>query len=512
MRLGPIMFVGTGSDVGKSVVTAAFCRIFLQDGYSPAPFKAQNMALNSYVTPDGLEIGRAQEVQAAACGIAPHTDMNPILLKPCGNNISQVVLNGKPYGNSDAYSYFRGEGRDLFVKEVRDAYDRLATKYQLVVLEGAGSISELNLKANDIVNMSMALYAKASVILIADIERGGVFASLYGSIMLLDQEERSLIKGIIINKFRGDIRLFDSAKKMIEDLCGVPVLGIIPYFKDIYIEEEDSVAISKRGNCFIENRVNIVVVYLNQMSNYTDFAVLERDSRVNLYYSKDPSEIKKAQIIIIPGTKSTLSDLHYIRANGIASAILDAHKSGSTIIGICGGYQIMGEEILDLESVEGDITHMPGLSLLPLRTYMTHDKITNESEFILNSEFINHQLSGVNGDYTLDSFNVNMRGYEIHMGRSEYTCLNPKYLLIKPDGTRDGCWSEDRLFGTYMHGIFDNSKFIDLIIAPYSNLFKDEQYNLKFDPYHFREDQFDKLAKLFRESVDLEKVYKIIKH
>ena len=238
-RLHPIMFAGTGSDVGKSIIATAFCRIFRQDGYNPAPFKAQNMALNSFATPDGFEIGRAQAVQAEAAGVTCHTDMNPLLLKPQSDHTSQVVLNGKPIGNRDAYDYFRKEGREELRTEVNAAFDRLAAKYNPIVMEGAGSIAEINLRETDLVNMPMAKHAKADVILVGDIDRGGVFASVYGSLMLLEPDERKLVKGIIINKFRGDIRLFEPGVKMLEQLCGIPVLGVLPYYKDIHIEEED---------------------------------------------------------------------------------------------------------------------------------------------------------------------------------------------------------------------------------------------------------------------------------
>ena len=284
-QLHPIMFAGTGSDVGKSIVAAAFCRIFRQDGYQPAPFKAQNMALNSYATPEGFEIGRAQAVQAEAAGIPCHTDMNPLLLKPQSDHTSQVILNGKPIGNKDAYDYWRrGTSEIDFRKEVCDAFDRLAKRYNPIVMEGAGSIAEINLKDRDLVNMSMARHAKADVILVGDIDRGGVFASVYGSIMLQSPEDRQLIKGIIINKFRGDMRLFDEGRKMLEDICGVPVLGVIPYYKDIYIDEEDSVALEQKRRQLAEGKVNVAVVLLRHISNYTDFDTLELDPRVNLFY------------------------------------------------------------------------------------------------------------------------------------------------------------------------------------------------------------------------------------
>ena len=308
-KLHPLMFAGTGSDVGKSIIAAAFCRIFRQDGYRPAPFKAQNMALNSYATPEGLEIGRAQAVQAEAAGVSCHTDMNPLLLKPQSDRTSQVVLNGKPIGSRGAYDYFRKEGREELRREVCAAYDRLAQKYNPIVLEGAGSISEINLREVDLVNLPMAMYAGADVILVADIDRGGVFASVYGSVMLLTPEERKHVKGILINKFRGDIRLFESGVKMLEELCGIPVVGVVPYYKDIYIEEEDSLALATKSLQAEQGKVNIAVVLLRHLSNFTDFNVLERDPRVHLFYTNNTDELAKADIIILPGSKSTLADL-----------------------------------------------------------------------------------------------------------------------------------------------------------------------------------------------------------
>ena len=317
-KLKSVMFAGTGSDVGKSILAAAFCRIFRQDGYNPAPFKAQNMALNSYATPEGLEIGRAQAVQAEAAGIPCHTDMNPLLLKPNSDHTSQVVLNGRPLGNKDAYDYWKrqdspsgtGGGRGGlhnvdFRAEVCAAYDRLAARYNPIVMEGAGSISEINLRDTDLVNLPMARYAGADVILVGDIDRGGVFASVYGSIALQTPEDRKLIKGIIINKFRGDMRLFDEGRRMLEDICGIPVLGVVPYYKDIYIEEEDSVSLEQKRRALAEGKVNIAVVLLRHISNFTDFDTLERDPRVNLFYTNNVTDISRADIIILPGTKAT---------------------------------------------------------------------------------------------------------------------------------------------------------------------------------------------------------------
>lgn len=387
-RLHPVMLAGTGSDVGKSVLATALCRIFLQDGYHPAPFKAQNMALNSYATPEGLEIGRAQAVQAEAAGIPCHTDMNPLLLKPSSDHTSQVVLNGKPIGDRDAYDYFRKEGRDELRREVHAAFDRLASSYNPIVMEGAGSISEINLRETDLVNMPMARYAGADVILVADIDRGGVFASAYGSIALQLPEDRNRIKGIIVNKFQGDLRLFESGVRMLESVCQVPVLGVIPYFKDIHIEEEDSVALSQKRKEAVNGKVNVAVVLLRHLSNFTDFNMLERDDRVNLFYTNNKVELQKAHIILLPGSKSTLADLYELRRNGVAEAILQAHRNGATVMGICGGYQMMGLEVLDPNGVEGGIRRLPGLGLLPVSTVMEGKKVTRQVAFTF------HETSG----------------------------------------------------------------------------------------------------------------------
>lgn len=482
------MFAGTGSDVGKSVVAAAFCRIFLQDGYTPAPFKAQNMALNSYATPDGLEIGRAQAVQAEAARVACHTDMNPILLKPCTDKTAQVVLNGKVAGNQDAFDYFKVEGRDVLRQAVCEAFDRLASRYNPVVMEGAGSISEINLRKADLVNMPMAIYAGADVILVADIDRGGVFASVYGSVMLLNEEERKHLKGIIINKFRGDIRLFESGAKMLEELCGIPVLGVIPYFQDIYVEQEDALVLSEKNRKASAGKVNIAVVLLRHLSNFTDFNVLERDSRVHLYYVSQPDELRDADIIVVPGTKNTLSDLQQMRRSGMAQAVIEASRNGKTILGICGGYQIMGEEVCDPAGVEGDILRLPGLGLLPVCTVLRGEKVTRQTRFSF--------LGGTSA----------CSGYEIHVGETQFLSEEVIPLNRCEDGRPDGCFKNDRCMGTYMHGILDNSEFLDYILTPYIG--KEERS--VFDYNAFKEEQYDKLAGHVRRHVDMEKIYTIL--
>ena len=500
-RLHPLMFAGTGSDVGKSIISAAFCRIFKQDGYRPAPFKAQNMALNSYATPEGLEIGRAQAVQAEAAGVPCHTDMNPLLLKPQSECTSQVVLNGRPIGNRSAYGYFHKEGREELRREVCAAYDRLSKKYNPVVLEGAGSISEINLREVDLVNLPMAMYAGADVILVADIDRGGVFASVYGSVMLLTPEERKHVKGILINKFRGDIRLFESGVKMLEELCGIPVVGVVPYYKDIYIEEEDSLALATKSLQAEQGKVNIAVVLLRHLSNFTDFNVLERDPRVHLFYTNNTEELAKADIIILPGSKSTLADLYELRRNGVAQAVVRAHREGAAVLGICGGYQLMGQEVFDPDHVEGDIERLPGLGLLPVSTRMTGEKVTRQVKF---------QLFENGGRATEDgTLKLSMSGYEIHMGSTvpiEGTSASPLNML--EDGLCDGYIVDSTCMGTYIHGILDNPEFIDFLLKPFAG--KLSETAEAFNYQQFKEEQYDKLAEHVRQHVDMPLIYKIL--
>ena len=500
------MLVGTGSDVGKSIIATALCRIFKQDGYNPAPFKAQNMALNSYATPEGFEIGRAQAVQAEACGLPCHTDMNPLLLKPNSEHTTQVVLNGKPIGNRSAYDYFRKEGREELRQAVCEAYDRLSAKYNPIVMEGAGSVSEINLRDSDLVNMPMARHADADVILVADIDRGGVFASCYGSIMLQLPEDKKRIKGIIVNKFRGDIRLFEEGKKMLEDICGVPVLGVVPMFKDIVIEEEDSVELERKnkaphppkGACHADDgacekeyqKVNVAVVLLRHISNFTDFDILERDERVNLFYTSNTADIEKADIVILPGTKATLDDLYELRKNGVAQSIIRAHRNGATIIGICGGYQMLGQMVKDPDGIEGSIPQLPGLGLLDIETTMTADKTTTQVEFDFNGE--------------------KCKGYEIHQGASLPCPLPhrervtedklPKVVEKKEVGNENGS-----VIGTYIHGFLDNPSVINYILKD-----KAKEVTETESIEDFKNRQYDLLADHVRKHIDIDKLYEIM--
>ncbi len=482
--LRPIMFVGTGSDVGKSIVNTGFCRIFLQDGFKPAPFKAQNMSLNSFATPDALEIGRAQAVQAEACGLDCTTDMNPILLKPTTHQSSQVILNGKPAGNKSALDYFKKDNRaELFI-HAKAAFDRLSSQYSPIVLEGAGSISEVNLWDKDIVNMRMAEYANAATILVADIDRGGVFASVYGSIMLLPENQRQLIKGIIINKFRGDIKLFDEGRTIIEELTGVPVIGVLPYFSDIEIEQEDSVALERRSeNIVHDGDIIIAVVMLKSISNFTDFNSLERIPGVSLNYATTAKDIEKADIVIIPGSKNTISDLKYLRETSLSKSIINHHKAGKPLYGICGGYQIMGRMVYDPHHIEGETESMAGLGILPISTTIELGKTTRQCSF----KMVNSDTKGV--------------GYEIHSGVTQ----SDRPLTILDDGTTEGYYLNDKCWGSYLHGIFDNKSVIEQILSLV------DHHSVEVTDYNeLKEKNYNLLADHIRKHVDMSVVYKML--
>lgn len=486
MKLRPILFVGTGSDVGKSVLNAAFCRIFLQDGYRPAPFKAQNMSLNSFATPDGLEIGRAQAVQAEACGIPCQVEMNPVLLKPTGDKNAQVVLNGKPFKNQSAAEYFLGTDRDGLFQEAMKSFYKLAESFNPIVGEGAGSISEINLWDKDITNMRVAVATNAATYLIADIDKGGVFGSVYGTMQLLPQNERDLIEGIIINKFRGDIALFESGKTMLEKLTGKPVVGIIPYFRDIHIEQEDSVVVDLKTRSAKQNKVNVAVVLLKHMSNFTDFDAFEQINEVHVFYTANPEELLRADVVIIPGSKNTISDMQHLKQTGLAATIHHMHKNGTQIIGICGGYQMMGREIQDPHHVEGDIESMPGLGILPIVSVLSQDKITEQCAFT----FMNNAEQ--------------CHGYEIHMGHSY---ANEAHPVCKINGTvNDGYCLNEKTWGSYVHGIFDNPVVLQHVLAIAGN-----KETIHFNPKEFKEEQYNNLATLVRKHVDMDAIYKALK-
>ena len=477
------MFVGTGSDVGKSVINTGFCRVFRQDGYAPAPFKAQNMSLNSYATKNNLEIGRAQAVQAEACGIDCLVEMNPVLLKPTNYLSSQIVLNGKPSGNKTASEYFNETDRDALFEEVMKSFDRLATQYNPIVIEGAGSISEINLWDKDIVNMRVALRTQAATFLVADIDKGGVFASVYGTMQLLPQAERDAIKGIIINKFRGDIKLFEKGKKILEELTGKPVVGIVPYCQGLFIEQEDGVVIEQKKSGFEQGKINVGVVLLKHLSNFTDFNMLEQTPGVNLYYSDNAASLAQADIIVIPGSKNTLSDLKTLREKRLDSVIIEHHKAGKPVYGICGGYQMMGIEVRDPEGVEGNIPSLPGLGILPVTTTLASGKQTRQCEF----SFIETNAAG--------------EGYEIHAGNTP----TDRPLCRMNTGETDGYYLNPRTWGTYIHGIFDNASVIDLILREVNpNHASATDYKAR------KEEGYNQLADMIRENVELEYVYRCL--
>lgn len=476
----PIMLVGTASDVGKSVLCAGICRLLKQDGYQPAPFKGQNMSNNSYATPDNLEIGRAQAVQAEAAQIAPHTDMNPILLKPSSSQSSQLVLNGKPAGQQSAWAYFKKDNRAKLFEVVLAAFDRLSSQYAPIVIEGAGSISELNLKSRDITNMRLAVARNAATFLVADIDKGGVFASVYGSIALLPPEEKKQLKGIIINKFRGDIRLFEEGRQIIEDLTGVPVVGVVPYFRDIYIEEEDAVALGQKSSVQQVGKVNIAVVLLERISNFTDFNRLERDERVHLFYSDVAIEIEKADIIILPGSKNTIADLIALRKKGLVPVLHRAYEQGKKVIGICGGYQMLGQYIEDPHGVEGSHKAIPGIGLLPVQTIMQKDKRTVQCQFKFREA--DHWSSG----------------YEIHMGTTHAITGEMQAVNQLENGQKEGYYKDAFCWGSYIHGIFDNPSIIDALLEGLST----EKVEA-VDANKFKQEQFDKLAAVLRDCLDI---------
>ncbi|WP_298310447.1 cobyric acid synthase [uncultured Aquimarina sp.] len=479
-KIQPIMLVGTGSDVGKSWITTGICRWLKKKGYNPAPFKAQNMSLNSFSTPDNLEIGRAQAVQAEACGIPPTVEMNPILLKPSSVNKSQIVLHGKPIGDQTAKEYFLGDNKKQLFEEAKKSFKQLASKHNPIVMEGAGSISELNLKHRDIVNMRMAAAANACVYLVADIDKGGVFGSVYGTIELLEDWERELIKGIIINKFRGDASLFIDGKKKLEELTGIPVLGVLPYTKDIIIEEEDSVALNRRNTTASDDKLNIAVVKLHYMSNYTDFQVLEQEPLINLYFTRDIEELNKADVIIIPGTKNTIEDLVALKKDGLDTVIKKQYKH-IPILGICGGYQMLGKVVKDPFSIESMINSEEGLRLFDIETTLSKTKQT------------------VQRNFQFKDFVRPCEGYEIHMGET----IVPKTRgLNLVDGEEEGYSDGNKSWGTYFHGIFDNQEIVtELLRLKYPDA-------TAKDYKAFKAVQFDKLADWIDENLEMSTILK----
>ncbi|MDP3786618.1 MAG: cobyric acid synthase [Candidatus Omnitrophota bacterium] len=494
---------GTGSGVGKSVIVSALCRIFLQDGYKVCPFKAQNMSLNSFVTKDGGEIGRAQAFQAEACGIEPAVDMNPILIKPTGDKHAQVIVHGKPVANMSALAYVRNKKR--LSKSALESFDRLKDKYELMVLEGAGSPAEINLKSHDIVNLKMARYAAAPVILVGDIDKGGVFAWLVGTLELLEKEERKQIKAFIINKFRGDVKLLKSGIDFLEKRTGIKVLGVIPYFhpsgrNGIKISEEDSVSLGNFDANVTNGRrkLNIDVIYLPHISNFTDFDALEKEPDVRLRYIKDLDSLDKPDVIIIPGTKNTAGDLRYLKESGFAKkmqVIMEDNRS-AVLIGICGGFQMLGTKIRDpykAESRQGDVD---GLGILKMETVFGKDKVLSQVKAV-------EARSG-----------LVVSGYEIHHGKPRnIKKYAPAFNIIEREGERvrraEGVVAlNGRIYGTYIHGIFD----ADIFRRKFLNRIRSKKgWGALSRTTIFSPDrELNKLAGLVRKNIDMKYLYKIV--
>jgi adenosylcobyric acid synthase len=488
----PIMFQGTHSDAGKSVIVTAFCRIFARKGYKTVPFKSQNMALNSYITVDGKEIGRAQGVQAEAAGVTATTDMNPILLKPNRGNQAQIVVHGKPYKNMEAGAY----RKDFFqtgLKLIKEALMRLSEANDRIVIEGAGSPAEINLNDRELVNMRVARMANAPVVLIGDIEKGGVFASLVGTLQLLEPEDRDRVIGVIINKFRGDISLLQSGLDWFEQYTGKPVLGVVPYLSNLNIDAEDSVILNQytsRKNH--EKDVDIAVIQYPKISNFTDVDPFFAEPDCHVRFVTAADQLNEPDLIILPGSKNTIEDMQFLQESGLVEKILDIHaKAGTTIFGICGGYQMLGCKISDPYAIESPHQSMSGLGLLPVATTITKEKTTVQSE---------GQLS-----FCGNIFNV--QGYEIHMGASEVG--EGVENLIYTSSEADGCKNQDEsVIGTYFHGIFHNDKFRTAFLNEIRRKKGLEPIHDRVSYNQLREQAFDRLANHIEAHVNIDFIEK----
>ncbi|MBQ9438416.1 MAG: cobyric acid synthase, partial [Lachnospiraceae bacterium] len=499
-----IMVQGTMSNAGKSLIAAGLCRIFKQDGYRVAPFKSQNMALNSYVTANGLEMGRAQVVQAEAAGIAPDVRMNPVLLKPTSDSGSQVVLNGEVLGDMDAQAYYAYK-KELLPK-VMEAYNSLAEEFDVIVLEGAGSAAEINLKENDIVNMGMAKASKSPVLLAGDIDRGGVFAQLYGTVALLEQDEKDYIKGLLINKFRGDKTLLEPGNRMLEEKLSIPVLGVIPYTR-LDIDDEDSLSerLGEKGKNAGEAVVDIAVIRLPHISNFTDLNIFSRLPDVSVRYIMHPDQLGEPDMVVLPGTKNTMGDLKWLHDIGLFEKLQAYHAKGGVVFGICGGYQMLGKTLKDPEGVE-EGGELEGLGFFNAGTIFTKEKRRTQAKGVFQQvPGIFQSLSGLGTE-----------GYEIHMGR--LTDLQGDYKpfleLLNPntgEKTLDGITGE-RVYGTYLHGVFD-APGVAYEIAKALAVRKGkaiEDPGEMEGPAAHKEKQYDLLAKTLRESLDMDRVYQIL--
>ncbi|AKM19087.1 Cobyric acid synthase [[Flavobacterium] thermophilum] len=488
------MFQGTHSDAGKSVIATAFCRMFAQDGWKTAPFKSQNMSLNSYVTPDGKEIGRAQGIQAEAAGVAARVEMNPILIKPSRDHESQIVVLGKPYANMQAFAY-RNEFFDQGLAVIRQSLETLMNEYDRLVIEGAGSPAEVNLNDRELVNMRIARLANAPVVLIGDIERGGVFASLVGTLSLLEPEDRKRVIGVIINKFRGDVSLLKPGLDWFEQHTGVPVLGVVPYLPDLTIDAEDSLSLERFASSVGgEEAIDIAVIRYPKIANFTDIDPLlaEPDCRVRLV--THAGELGEPDVIVLPGSKNTIEDLIYMKKRGLASRIVSLVNEGKArVVGLCGGYQMLGAVIRDPYGVETPLLEVKGLGLLPMETTLERTKITIRSEGVL----------------TWGGERFAVQGYEIHMGRS--APLSGYAPLIEADGRHEGAkHSDERVLGTYMHDLFHNDAFRTAFL----NAIRREKGAPLHGAVSFhtrKEAMFDRLAAHVREHVDVGRIEQMMR-
>jgi adenosylcobyric acid synthase len=502
MRARAIMVLGTSSHVGKSLLTAALCRIFADQGVSVAPFKSQNMSLNSSATLEGLEIGRAQALQAEAARIPASVHMNPVLLKPAGNMTSQVVVRGKIWGRLSASDYHQRRVEEL-LPIVRESYEILAAKHEVIILEGAGSPAEINLKQHDIVNMRMAEIADAFCLLVGDIDRGGVFASLLGTVQLLDATEQTRIRGFLINKFRGDIALLEPGIRMMQDRLQKPCLGVVPYIHHLALEEEDSLGladITRETEPWLREdvrarRLRIAVVALPSFSNFTDFDALRHEPSVSLRFCREPLQLALADLIILPGSKQTVEDLLWMRHQDMDSCVV-AHAAQGLIVGICGGMQMLGTAIVDSLAMEHG-GQADALGLLPFTTHMNPDKVTRAVTGRLS-------LSMLFGQPVPE---MDIDGYEIHIGETMYAG-DARTFSILNGREPDGCISPDtRIFGTYLHGIFDDDKFRHTFLAAARSFHQLAPVDRFENWRQKREDSFNRLADTVRESLDLPRIF-----
>jgi adenosylcobyric acid synthase len=497
---GKIMVQGTASSVGKSLLCAAFCRILRQDGFSAVPFKSQNMALNSFVTNEGLEMGRAQVMQAEAAGLEPRVDMNPILLKPTSDQGSQVIVMGRPVGNMAAMEYL--QWKEELLPVIDQAYSRLASEHDVVVIEGAGSPAEINLREKDLVNMGLALRLNAPVLLAGDIDRGGVFASLYGTAALLQPAERDLLKGVIINKFRGDRRVLEPGLLQLEELINIPVLGVVPFMR-LNLDDEDSVT-ERFTACSTGRALKVQVVLLPRISNFTDFNPLELFDDLSLTYIREPEELDSPDLLILPGSKNTIEDLLHLRRTGWEKPLKKYADKGGLLMGICGGFQMLGDRILDPHKVESSSPEVPGFGFLGMETVMEKEKSTRQVEALWRFRD--------NGYFSAMEKEEPLTGYEIHMGRTDYHSVrHPVY--IQDGGRWEGAVGEGgNVFGTYLHGIFDNFSWTEKLLNVLRRRrgLPEQNSSLPRTYRDYKEKEYDKLAEVIRESLDMKTIYRII--